>query len=330
MNFSPFPARQPVRQPWSRDRLVRERALALSNSIDLSTQKCYGSACNSYLSFVRMHDIPVEPTPDTLSFFVVYMSHHISPRSVATYLSGLVSQLEPFFPDVRAARHSRLVKRTMQGCLKMLAKPTSRKRALSRADVDNVLLRYSGAHLHDDLLFLSLFLTGFFALMRLGDLIFPDDRSVRDWRKVIRRSSVSVFADRYEFTLPSHKADHQFEGNRVLVCGQQFSYPSLHHFVEYLRSRDTLFPLASPLWLLSNGSVPTRSFFISRLRAIFAKDVAGQSMRAGGATMMAELGYPPHLIQAAGRWSSEAFRIYVRKSPFFLQALIFASSQASS
>lgn len=160
--------------------------------------------------------------------------------------------------------------------------------------------------------------------MRLGDLIFPDDGSITDWRKVIRRSSVVLHPDRYEFTLPAHKADHQFEGNRILVCGEQFSFPTLHHFTRYLQSRDSLFPLASPLWLL-NGSVPTRSFFISRLKSIFSGNITGQSMRAGGATLMAELGIAPHIIQAAGRWSSEAFRIYVRKSPFLLQALLFAS-----
>lgn len=175
MNFSPFPARQPVWLPWSHEKLVHERALALSNSIDLSTQKCYGSACNACLSFVRAHNFPVEPTTDTLSFFIVYMSQHISPRSVATYLSGLVSQLEPFYPAVCEARHSRLVKRTLQGCLKMHAKPTSRKQALSHSDVNLVLAHYASLSTHDDLLFLSLFLTGFFALMRLGDLIFPDD-----------------------------------------------------------------------------------------------------------------------------------------------------------
>jgi hypothetical protein len=68
----------------------------------------------------------------------------------------------------------------LQGCLKLHAKPTSRKQALSRADINVVLAHYASSSLHDDLLFLSLFLTGFFALMRLGDLIFPDDKSIMD------------------------------------------------------------------------------------------------------------------------------------------------------
>jgi len=208
----------------------------------------------------------------------------------------------------------------------MLAKPTSHKRALSQADVDAVLYRYSEAQSHDNLLFLSLFLTAFFALMQLGDLIFPDDYSIMDWRKVIRHSSVILHAGHYGFTLPAHKADHQFEGNRILVCGEQFSYAMLHHFTHYLQSRDKLFPLPSPLWLLFNGAMPTRSFFISRLNLMFGRDIAGQSMCAGSTTMLAKLGFPPHIIQAAGRWSSEAFRIYVWKSPFLLHGLLFAST----
>ena len=60
------------------------------------------------------------------------------------------------------------------------------------------------------------------------------------------------------------------------------------------------------------GAVPTRSFFILRLRQFFTSEVAGQSMRAGGATALAEAGVAPSIIQAAGRWASEAFLVYIR------------------
>ena len=200
MNLSPVKARQPARQPWSREQLVCARALALSNSIDISTRKCYDSACNSYLTFVRLHNFPVEPTPETLSFFIVYMSHHISPRSVKTYLSGLTNQLLPFFPDVQDARQSQLVKKTLQGCLKSKSKPTSCKQALSTADVSLVLSHFATSTDHDDLLFVALLLTAFFALHHLGELTFPDDNTIRDWRKIIRRSSVTLHPDRYGFT----------------------------------------------------------------------------------------------------------------------------------
>jgi len=106
------------------ERLRHEWALALGEVIDLSTQKSYGSAFNSYLNFVPMHHLPVEPTDDTLSLFTVYTSHYIKPDSVNSYLSGICHQLEDFFPDVRKARSSPLVRRTLRGCLRMKGTPT--------------------------------------------------------------------------------------------------------------------------------------------------------------------------------------------------------------
>lgn len=315
-------SRQPVRVPWTYERLVRERAIALGQAIDNTTWKTYGSALNSYLNFIRLHDIPLEPTADTLSLFTVYMSHHINPKSVNSYLSGIVQQLEPFFPNVRTSRNSTLVSRTLQGCLRARGRATKRKRALTLDDLESVITHYQTSLLHDDLLFVSMLLTGFFALMRLGELTYPNDPSLHDFRKVTKRSSVVISADQYSFHLPSHKADRFFEGNKIIVTKNQFRLDPLLHFQVYLTSRDKLLPYSSPLWLTNDGNVPTRSFFINRLRIFFQSDIGGQSMRAGGATSLAENGTPPSLIQAMGRWASSAFQIYVRKNPVFIHALL--------
>ena len=68
----------------------------------------------------------------------------------------------------------------------------------------------------------------------------------------------------------------------------------------YIRSRDILFPFHPQLWIKANGTVPLRSWFIARLWRYFGTTVAGQSMRAGGATAMAEAGAVPELIKGAG------------------------------
>lgn len=98
MITSPIRARQPLRQAWTCERLLRECTIALGQAIDNSTWKNYRSALNSYLNFIKLHNFPLEPTPNTLSLFTVYMCHHIKPTSVATYLSGICQQLEPYFP----------------------------------------------------------------------------------------------------------------------------------------------------------------------------------------------------------------------------------------
>ena len=316
-------SRQPHRQPWTLETFVRERAYAINNSLDLSTRRTYSSALNSWIAFVNMHDFSVEPTQDTLSFFIVYMSHHIEPRSVKSYLSGLVQQLEPNFPNIRNIRSSPLISKVLKGCLKLKSKPIRRKEALVIADLRFLNKKYRFKWSHDDLLFIALLFSGFFALLRLGDMTFPDDPSIRDWHKVSRRSSLLVERFQYSFLLPSHKGDKFFEGNKVLI--HAFDSDSIDPtliFIRYLSSRDLLFPAASPLWLTSAGTVPTRSFFMTCFHLFFSRSYGGASMRAGGATHLAKLGTPSKVIRAVGRWSSDAWEIYIRMHPTLLHALL--------
>ena len=187
-------------------------------------------------------------------------------------------------------------------------------------DLQRVVNHYSTSNSHDNLLFVTQLLSGVFARHRVGELTTPDNKSLIDHRKITKQTLVTV-TNRY--FLNSHKGDKAFEGNLVIIQRHDVAIDPLFHFKKYLSSRDRLFPFSSDLWLHADGSRPSRSFFISRLHLFFKSDVSGQSMRAGGATSLAENGVPPHLIQAMGRWASKAFQIYIRKNPVLLQALLF-------
>ena len=106
--------------------------------------------------------------------------------------------------------------------------------------------------------------------------------------------------DGRSFPDAGHKADHFFEGNKIIIPATGFNHRPLHHFNRYITSRDTIHPVASPLWLTDAGTVPTHSFFITQLHLFFQRDIAGHSMRAGGATSLAENGVSPAIIQASG------------------------------
>ena len=93
-------------------------------------------------------------------------------------------------------------------------------------------------------------------------------------------------------------------------------------FSRYISSRDKKFPLHPELWLTSRGSVPTCHWFISGLRKFFPRNIAGHSLRSGSATSLAETGADLATIQAIGRWSSDAFRIYIRKNPVVIHAIL--------
>jgi hypothetical protein len=305
------------------DRLINERSISLGYSLDTSSFGTYTSALNSYLTFCNLHHLPVDPTPDTLSFYVVFLSSHINPKSVNSYLSGICRQLEPFYPEVRQNRKSILVSRTMTGCMRRFGTPVKRKSPFSRADLQLVLDRIGPTPSHDDLLFCALLLSGFHALMRLGELVFPDKKALRNYRKLSLRHTVCLQPHQYSFFLPSHKADRFFEGNTILIQKLDTPTDPHAHFLAYLCSRDRLFPLHPELWLTSRGTVPTRHWFLSRLHVFFPSDYAGHSIRSGGATSLAEAGVDLSTIQAVGRWSSPAFHIYIRKNPVVLHAVLF-------
>nr|AAZ14940.1 putative retroelement protein [Coprinellus disseminatus] len=283
--------------------------------LDSSTWRSYASAYNSWREFVSIHHFPIEPNPTTLSNYIMFMCDYIKPSSVTSYLSGIVQMLEPYFPNIRTVRSSPIVRDTLIGCKRLRNTPVTRKLPLSVGMIKQVV--FTSDPRYDFVLFQTLIVVGFHGLLRLGDLCDPPIRSNINPAKRARRTSVKFPTnDSFSFALPAHKADPFFEGNVVLIRNLWSGIDVVSIFRRYLAQRDLRHPYASPLWLTENGSVPDRSFFIRFLLPFnFGPSVRGQSMRAGGATALAELGASSEAIQALGRWSSSAWKIYIRKHP---------------
>ncbi|KIJ43642.1 hypothetical protein M422DRAFT_169609 [Sphaerobolus stellatus SS14] len=257
----PTGTRQP-RTAWSLDRLKHERAVALGHALEASTSVTYTSQLQSYLSFCKMHGFSAEPTTDMLSFFVVYMAHHIKPSSVGCYLSGICNSLEPYYPDVRVARSAPIVRRTLAGMKKLRgSQPTHRKRALERDDLLMIISHLPSSPSHDELLFAAMLFTGFHGLLRLGELTIPDAVAKRTARKLTLRHTLTFEGNaRFSFTLPFHKADRFYAGNMVMIQAVPHSpLDPLFHVRRYILSRDHSFPLLPALWLTSIGRPPSYS-----------------------------------------------------------------------
>ncbi|KAG1893222.1 uncharacterized protein F5891DRAFT_918980, partial [Suillus fuscotomentosus] len=243
------------------------------------------------------HHFPVEPSVDTLSFYVVYMCQHIQPRSVECYLSSIVSQLEPYYPSIREIRQSQLVHRSLKGSARRFGQVVVRKQPLLREDlvwVVNTIIRPLS---FDNHLWLAQLLVGFFGLMRLGELVWPDQLDLQDYAKLSQHHSVCLDTDHFSFLLPHDKANIRFEGNQVLIQHSVGEDDPLTPFATYLNMRNCKFPLQPFLWLCSNGRPPSRVWFIRRLCHFFDARIAGHSLRAGGATSFAAAGVPLASIQ---------------------------------
>ena len=141
-----------------------------------------------------------------------------------------------------------------------------------------------------------------------------NDKRLFDWRKVIKHSSLEFVDGRAQYRLPYHKGDPFYRGTDILFTRQEVADP-VTLLAEYVALRDTRHGAHSALFLREDGSHPTRSWFDSKFLTVLDRRFGGHSPRAGGATFYAGLGVSESIIQALGRWSSAAWKIYIREHP---------------
>lgn len=311
-----------TRPPTSPSKLTRLLIRALESAWDASTKKVYKTHLKSYLSFIRSHKFAVEPNETTLALYVVYMCQFIKASSVESYLTGITHYLSPFYPELPKWRSSTIVCQALRGCKKLNTTGVHRKRALTIDDLNLISNTLIPSDTYDDKLFLAILLSGFFGLLRLGELVYPTDRSLDDPRKSIKRETMHLEASHLRFLLPYHKADRFFQQNTILILPNNAPCDPIRAMARYVTRRDRFFPTTADLWVRADGSKPRRNWFLSHLKAFHLGDVAGHSLRSGGATMLAKNGVDLQIIQALGRWSSDAFRSYIRLHPMLLHTAV--------
>lgn len=312
------------------DSSSRRRFLALlseadaAHSLARSTKSSYLSGLNSFLSFCICLNLPPIPTVDTLCAYVsdacrtvsARTNKPLSPNTIQGYLAAIADSFEHLYPDIRLATNSARVRKVMRGVKVQFSLPVNRKEPLTLSDL--ALASRCSRTSYDDLLFTALLVAGFHGLHRLGELVVPDTISYRCPRKAILRASFSFSrCSRFaKYLLPHSKTDPFYQGSTVILAGCAVTGACpVDALSRYLLRRDCRFPQSSPLFLRLSGEPPSRSWFLSLFRLLFPSTKSGHSMRSGGATAFAQAGLPLDHIQDLGRWSSEAFKTYVRDHP---------------
>lgn len=282
------------------------------NAIEKSTSRGYITGARDYLHFCISHSIPIDPTPQTLSRYIAYTSQYIA--SGPKYLTGVRHFLAELYPDFDMNRSSPLVQTTITGSKKIRGDGVKRKLPLRLSHLQAFLdiARTSGRY--DDFLFVVILSCCFYACHRSGELIVKNETSLFDWRKVIKRASLHFADGRAGYHLPYHKADRYYRGTDILHTTQDIANP-VDLLKEYASKRDAIHYGRRALFICEDGSHPNRSWFDSKFFALLDRAYGGHSARAGGATYYASLGLSEDIIQALGRWSSQAWKDYVRDNP---------------
>ena len=78
----------------------------------------------------KKHQQSMELMAETLSYYINYQTHFISPDSIDSYLSRIINQLEPYHLDVYKHWGSLLVKQTLKGAWRMYSKGVCQRETL--------------------------------------------------------------------------------------------------------------------------------------------------------------------------------------------------------
>lgn len=305
--------RPPARPPISLSALDDRVRFLHVNAIEKSTAKGYRTGARDYLSFCSNFNLPCEPTPENLARYIAYTSLYIS--SGPKYLSGARHFLQHVYPAFEENRASPLVQSVIRGSKKARADPVHRKLPLRLHHLETFANRASSTSgSYDDLLFITLLACGFYGCHRMGELLLSNDKDLFDWKKIIKRASLSFDGPRASYILPYHKGNPLYRGTLVTHNSHNVANP-VALLLKFVLLRDKYHGARAPLFLKSDGSFPTRSWFERRLFTVVDRSFGAHSARAGGATYYAALGLSESTIQALGRWSSSAWKDYVRDNP---------------
>ncbi|KAJ3834131.1 hypothetical protein EV361DRAFT_834467 [Lentinula raphanica] len=156
----------------------------------------------------------------------------------------------------------------------------------------------------------------FYGCHRSGELIFKGSKTTLDYRKIIKRGSLHFHGDHAGYRLPYHKADRFYRGSDILLSHHDIADP-VFFLSLYTSLRDSCHGARAELFIREHGSLPSRRWFDNHFFSVRSREYGGHSVRAGSATYFASLGVSETIIQALGRWSSEAWKILHLCEPLF-------------
>lgn len=308
-------------------------------SLKSSTLSTYGSGLAHWIAWCDLRGLPehdrLPASAHHLALFLGYLSRHKSEAVLRTAMSGLRHWHE--LNGLKWAGDDAFVRKIRHAA--GLAAPVSVRPRRSPVTIPHlVALRenLNFANTFDSAVF-AVACTAFWGVCRLGELTVPSLISF-DPRFHVSKSAATRTRTNPDgstasltFHVPWSKTTALLGADIVLTANAELTCPVVafqHH-------------------LLSNASVPndhglfsyiekgqpkflTKKAFLSRCAAIWGNAnlemVQGHSFRIGGTTEFLQRGLSLDLIQIQGRWTSEAFKLYLRKLDEILSSAIVSIS----
>lgn len=284
----------------------------ISRSLAPSTSSKYSSCLNRYLAWAARLDLVAFPLCETN--LVLYASQIAQSSSYANVKLNLAAvKYFAIAHGYHVGRYDRLYL-VVRGIRKCQGRKFNKPK---RTPVTPNLLRMIKSNLFasdytfaDKCMLWSAMTMAFFGLLRASEytckFVHQYDPETDLCLNDVRCTSVGVAV-----RIKASKTDVFREGVTIRIAPNATSICPVNALTNYLRTRTCK---NGPLFMFQNGNFLRRAD-VSRSMKIFSgtsENMSSHSFRIGAATTLANLGYPRWLIQSLGRWSSDAYRSYLR------------------
>lgn len=291
----------------------------LANGLAPSTRQVYGSAQRQFLEFCSQ-DIPsgssrplLPASEQTLMRFCAHLADRLHHSSIKVYLSAVRSlHIDYGYSDPLA--NCLQLQRLLRGIKRHQGSNPSQRQPVT-ADLMTVLHQSLDLSKPDNVMLWAACCLGFFGFLRAGE--FTTNSS---FDPAIHLTTADLQVDSssnpqsFRVFIKCAKTDPFRKGCFIFLGRGSAPLCPVVALTQYLHLRGSAI---GPLFIFQDGRPLSRallsSFLQSTLQAAgIPGKFSGHSFRIGAATTAAQRGIPDHLIKTLGRWSSEAYLLYVR------------------
>ena len=249
----------------------------------------------------------------TLMRFSALLADSLTHSSIKVYLSAVRSlHIDNGLPDPLV--NCLQLQRLLRG-VKRVQGPASRSRLPITIDLLKVIQQSLDMRDSDHVMLWAACCLGFFGFLRAGEFTVNSsfDPSVHLSIGDIQADSL-VNPTCFKVRIKCSKTDPFRKGCDIYVGRGNSAVCPIVALSNYLVLRG---PAPGPVFQFVSGRPLSRERLSSTVQSIlsaagYAGSFSGHSFRIGAATTAASRGVPDHLIKTLGRWSSDAYQIYIR------------------
>ncbi|KAG1779491.1 hypothetical protein EV702DRAFT_966185, partial [Suillus placidus] len=153
---------------------------------------------------------------------------------------------------------------------KYLSKPVNHKWPLSLDDLIFVIDTFASSNTYDDILFVTMLITSFNTLQRLGELVWPDALKHQSYQKIPLHHILKITNNSASYTFPYQKNSSLGSGCVILLLAEDGACINpLVTLNQYVSVCNQQFPHHPQIWLTAWGITPTRAWFMRYLCRFF-------------------------------------------------------------